>query len=447
MSYELLLGDCLTVMATLEANSFDSIVCDPPYGLSFMNKNWDHGVPGVPFWEAALRVAKPGAMLLAFGGTRTHHRLMVAIEDAGWEIRDCLMWLYGSGFPKSMDIGKAIDKAAGAEREVTGVKLGHESFANRGNMSSVQSFKGTLGGDGGFSRPWMDDPQKVEAYHQATAPATDAAKQWDGWGTALKPAWEPIILAMKPLDGTFANNALVHGVAGLNVDGCRIGISPEDDIHAKNPHTFNHGKDGGWVTSGSNGKGYEVPQGRWPANVLLDEAAAALLDQMSGERKTGNIRAGIYKDSESDSVARGHFNGWDNKGHAGDTGGASRFFYVAKAAASERNKGLDSMQRRKVNDGRQTPIDNPYQRGESERLNTHPTVKPLELMRYLVRLTKTPFGGTVLDPFMGSGSTGCAAVMEGMRFIGIEISEEYHRIATKRLADAAAQPHLLTLDA
>jgi hypothetical protein len=209
MGYELHDGDCLDVMRAMDANSVDTVVCDPPYGLSFMGKNWDHGVPGVAFWQAALQVAKPGAMLLAFGGTRTHHRLMVAIEDAGWEIRDVIMWVYGSGFPKSHDISKAIDKAAGATREVTGEYDSRNRYDNGQRASNGTYAKHITG-------------EKTYGPTNATAPATDAAQEWQGWGTALKPAWEPIIVAMKPLDGTFAQNAMKHGVAGLNIDGSRI---------------------------------------------------------------------------------------------------------------------------------------------------------------------------------------------------------------------------------
>lgn len=416
-------GNCLEVMPTLDANSIDTIITDPPYGLEFMGKGWDRGVPGVEFWVEALRVAKPGAMLLAFGGTRTHHRLMAAIEDAGWELRDCMMWLYGSGFPKSMDISKAIDKAAGAEREVIGIKPGHEEFATRTDAHSAG------GRSDGWERPWRDDPERVAASHMLTAPATDLAKQWNGYGTAIKPAWEPIILAMKPIDGTFANNAKVHGVAGLNIDACRIaseGGSPaakrrESARKSGNAPMQNRvlGVD---KAAGANELGkigrrgsadvYAAERdseqlGRWPANVMFDEEAAALLDEQSGTLKSG-----------SNCVRRqeGFFGEHGGLGKAGDlqttygdSGGASRFFYCAKASKSE--KGAD---------------------------NIHPTVKPLKLMEYLCRLTATPTGGTVLDPFMGSGSTGVAAGNTGRDFVGIEMDEKYFPIAEKRVANVAA---------
>jgi site-specific DNA-methyltransferase (adenine-specific) len=208
MAFTIHHGDCREVMATLDAESVDAIVSDPPYGLSFMGKGWDHGVPGVEFWTEALRVAKPGAHLLAFGGTRTYHRLACAIEDAGWEIRDCVMWVYGSGFPKSHDVSKAIDKAAGAEREVVG--------PSRANVRSDLKY-------GGNDPSHNHGRLGAVTHPPITAPATDAARQWQGWGTALKPAWEPIIVARKPLVGTVAENVLTHGTGGINVDGCRVG--------------------------------------------------------------------------------------------------------------------------------------------------------------------------------------------------------------------------------
>ena len=375
-------GDCLDVMRAMDANSVDTVVCDPPYGLSFMGKNWDHGVPGVAFWQAALQVAKPGAMLLAFGGTRTHHRLMVAIEDAGWEIRDVIMWVYGSGFPKSHDISKGIDKAAGAEREVIG------GYMHGGSRSS-----GIKGNDMG------------QQWHSFTAPATDAAQQWHGWGTALKPAWEPIIVAMKPLDGTFAQNAMKHGVAGLNIDGSRIETGDNLNGGAYSPSADGMSRNEVFGKYYKRPGEYMQPSGRWPANLILDEEAGTQL------------------------------------------GESSRFFYCAKASRREREAGLEGMEEREVHRygggiGRDdTPTSDPNRPAFNR--NHHPTVKPLALMRYLVRLTATPTGGVVLDPFMGSGTTGIAALQEGRNFIGIEIDPGYFAIAKKRIEDAAAQLPLI----
>jgi hypothetical protein len=247
--FDVHVGDMREVLASFEPNSIDSVVTDPPYGLSFMGKGWDRGVPGVEFWQEALRVAKPGAHLLAFGGTRTYHRLMCAIEDAGWEIRDCIMWVYGSGFPKSHNVGKAIDREAGAEREVVGNNPNHRAISGTLYEGVYQ------GGNTGAAT--------------ITAPATDAAKQWEGWGTALKPAWEPIIVARKPLEGTVAQNVLEHGTGGINIDGCRVGVpmvgrtgehncgQPRANLYGKASTAYRHGD----VVPGL---------GRWPANLIHD---------------------------------------------------------------------------------------------------------------------------------------------------------------------------------
>ena len=394
MSWILEHADCLDAMREMPADSIDAIVTDPPYGLEFMGKNWDRGAPGVPFWTEALRVAKPGAHLVAFGGTRTFHRLAVAIEDAGWGVRDCLSWLYGSGFPKSLDVSKALDKAAGVEREV----VGQSDYAARANKVSRAIEPG-----GGVR--YSEDTRLI------TAPATDAARQWQGWGTALKPAWEPIILARKPLVGTVAGNVLAHGTGALNIDGCRIGTT--DNL---NGGAYSEGGRGGLpgderegVAAGMFAEGggripggFSQPAGRWPANVALDEEAAAVLDKQTGTLVSG-VPGRRRKPHETTSMAGtvGMLDR-DEVGYA-DSGGASRFFYTAKASRSERGEG-----------------------------NTHPTVKPLALMRWLVRLV-TPIGGLVLDPFAGSGTTGVAALEEGFMFVGIEREAEYAEIARKRL--------------
>ena len=349
--YKLINADCLEAMTRAKPELVDAIVTDPPYGLAFMGKQWDHGVPGAPFWEAALRVAKPGAHLLAFGGTRTYHRLACAIEDAGWEIRDCLMWVYGSGFPKSLDVSKAIDKAGGGES------------------------------------------------------ATEAAKQWEGWGTALKPAFEPIILARKPFPTTVAANVLTHGTGGLNIDGCRVeGAPPSVPQPVFNSPT---GRSYGMKTGeGRNGEMSQAT-GRWPANFIhdgSDEACSPL-------------------------------------------GESSRFFYCAKASKKDRDEGLDAFNSKASSSmsGRRNPENAEWDTGNdvtsrfvTNRKNVHPTVKPTDLMRYLCRLI-TPPGGVILDPFMGSGSTGKAAILEGFRFIGIEKEAEYLEIAKARIEFAQSQ--------
>ncbi len=351
-------GDCLEVMRDWireGAPRVDAVVTDPPYGFEFMGKRWDRGVPGEPFWKAALHVTKPGGHLLAFGGTRTHHRLACAIEDAGWEIRDCLSWLYGSGFPKSLDISKAIDKAAGAERDSVSI----------------------------------------------TAPATDAARTWGGYGTALKPAWEPIIVAMRPLDGTFAANAQTHGAAGLNVDGCRIGTDDNLDGGGYDPagRSRKHAQAATSYYTPPARREFVQPSGRWPANVALDAEAAAMLDAQAGERPSGSRAAGVRSGMG--------YHGADGDGGPAieaSRGGPSRFFYTAKASPSERGDG-----------------------------NNHPTVKPLALMRWLVRLVSPPGGGEILDPFLGSGTTAVACREESQRCVGIEQNEDYLAIAVRRL--------------
>jgi site-specific DNA-methyltransferase (adenine-specific) len=369
-------GDCRDVLRDYPADHFDSIVSDPPYGLTFMGKGWDRGVPGVEFWQEALRVAKPGAHLLAFGGTRTFHRLTVAIEDAGWEVRDCVMWLYGSGFPKSHDVSKAIDRAAGAEREVVGVN----AYASRrpNNGTGETGYGESLGG-----------PSTTII----TAPATDDARAWQGWGTALKPAWEPVIVARKPLSGTVADNVLRYGTGALNIDGCRVG---------------------------------DTASGRWPANVMHDGSAevvagfpvtAAAQASMRGER------SGVVMDADwsGPNTLRGH----------NDAGGsAARFFYCAKASRTDREEGCDNLPEVRRTDGRETEHHVPNLRTTSLR-NFHPTVKPTDLMRYLCRLV-TPPAGLVLDPFCGSGSTGKAALLEGLRFVGVDLDPAHVAIAEAR---------------
>jgi DNA modification methylase len=371
MAFDIKHGDCLEAMRGMADNSVDAIVTDPPYGLvgasrggssqpgdlatpygrsgpskkrgGFMGKEWDASIPGAEYWSEALRIAKPGAYILAFGGTRTFHRLAVAIEDAGWEIRDTLMWVYGSGFPKSRNVCLDMDKMDG--------------HGNRGHRIAVANRHhpdGTLEPNG----------EHLPAYE----PKTDAAKQWAGWGTALKPAWEPIIMARKPLVGTVAANVLEHGTGALNIDGCRV----ETDDNLNGGAYSNGSKDLGEATSyatGVNAGVFVQPAGRWPANLIHDG---------------------------SDEVVACF----------PDTGSAARFFYCAKASKSDR--------------------------GES---NGHPTVKPTELMRYLVRLVTQP-GGTVLDPFTGSGSTGKAAILEGFSFIGIEKEEASVDISTRRMKEA-----------
>lgn len=610
MTY-ILTGDCLAVMPTLEAESVDAIVSDPPYGLAFMGKAWDHGVPGPEFWREAFRVAKPGAHLVAFGGTRTYHRLTCAIEDAGWEIRDCLSWLYGSGFPKSLDVSKAMDKRGGyphlaaqigealkSARESRGLTVGEcdkrfcggttnwswfegrpkgqraptpETFAaiaadwpevahlaesvaeaEREVVGRGKSGIGTAFGDGEWARGSAQD-------FNITAPATALAREWQGWGTALKPAWEPIILARKPLTGTVASNVAQHGTGAINVDGCRIEGAPPSVPQPK----FNSPTGAVYGFKAGEGRNGEMSHasGRWPANVCLDEEAAGMLDAQTGELKSG---ARNSPNNPQSTGIYGTYKGGNGNLFRADSGGASRFFFVAKegqcdnasdavltsshgeqvadsapslaspsrspaplpvgrestadctactprqslalsveakdstdtiqttptscescgsalrvtadstsqasavrvedasdpvsgtrflytakASRREREAGLEGMPTKVQKlPGKSTgfnPTTGEVTHGYTgEARNHHPTVKPIALMRWLCRLV-TPKGGLILDPFTGSGTTGCAAVLEGFRFVGIEREPEYAAIAEKRIAHWAGQVEEPTL--
>jgi site-specific DNA-methyltransferase (adenine-specific) len=415
-------GDCRDVLRDYPADHFDSIVSDPPYGLTFMGKGWDRGVPGVEFWQEALRVAKPGAHLLAFGGTRTFHRLTVAIEDAGWEIRDCMMWLYGSGFPKSHDVSKAIDRAAGAEREVIGTKL------SEGGRSGSTSSVGQHLIDAGRELP-------------ITAPATDDARAWQGWGTALKPAWEPVIVARKPLSGTVADNVLRYGTGALNIDGCRVGAEDGDYAHpgdlTKRPMarvSFVAAERGDMKVT----QAPPHPSGRWPANVMHDGSAEVVAG--FPHTTSGNLEP-HHRLQANDNLAMSGANQARNPraSFGGDSGSAARFFYCAKASRTDREEGCDHLPARSGADaverdegsaGLQSPRAGAGRTADTVR-NFHPTVKPTDLMRYLCRLV-TPPAGLVLDPFCGSGSTGKAALLEGLRFVGVDLDPAHVAIAEAR---------------
>jgi len=383
-------SDCLIALKEMDENSIDSIITDPPYGLSFMGKKWDYDVPSKEIWEACFKALKPGGYLLSFAGTRTQHRMAVNIEEAGFEIRDMIAWVYGSGFPKSLDVSKAIDKAAGAERtEVIGTRHRNVKPFDDGNGWNANSTTGV---------------------HNYTAPATPEARQWQGWGTALKPAMEPITVARKPLEGTVAENVVKHGTGAINVDGCRVGFQSEDD-----------------------------KAGRWPANLIHDgseEVVGLFPESRAGAETQPRGKGGIWSPSSGTPAGPQY----------GDSGSAARFFYCAKASKADRDEGCEEMEERKagMSNGAQLHGEG-YDKGQDiglnrviSRRNHHPTVKPTDLMRYLCRLV-TPTSGTVLDPFMGSGSTGKAAVMEGFNFIGIESEAEYIKIAEARIGHAEKQ--------
>jgi site-specific DNA-methyltransferase (adenine-specific) len=405
MTYKILHGNNLDILPTLPDNSIDSIVTDPPYELGFMGKKWDSsGIAySVELWQQCLRVLKPGGHLLSFGGTRTYHRVAVAIEDAGFELRDSIAWLYGSGFPKSLDVSKAIDKQAGAEREAV-TEVISDIFGDQEVQKKLAN-PGSTADRLAMGNNWQDNP--VE-----TKPATPEAQQWQGWGTALKPAFEPVIVARKPIEGTVANNVLKWGTGGLNIDGSRIATDEVKEQEAKRKAYENSygGYDGGIARH--NGSGTSHTQGRWPANIILDPYTAELIDQQSGNIKTGKVEA-HHNQSGKEAGIYGAYAARQSERGYGDSGGASRFFYVAKASKRDRNEGL-------------------------EQTNFHPTVKPTSLMEYLIKLV-TPPNGTVLDPFTGSGSTGKAAILQGFDFIGIEMTEEYLPIIEGRLKHAEAK--------
>jgi DNA modification methylase len=443
---EIRTGDCLDVLKTMSANSVDAIVTDPPYGLAFMGKKWDYDVPSEAIWRECLRVLKPGGHLLAFAGTRTQHRMAVRIEDAGFQIRDLIAWVYGSGFPKSLDVSKALDKVNGESgrlhkftaymrttgltakqiNDTTGTFMGSHYLTDKSQPAiptcALWSKLRPLCGE---VPAWVDElVQRIEAEREVvgqkavgianpedrdrhtiggsasvvvdiTAPATEAARQWQGWGTALKPALEPITVARKPLIGTVAENVLAHGTGALNVDGCRVPGALEGD-----PMRFAK-TDGGEFVKFDKAPTVRT-EGRWPANLIHDGSEEV---------------AGLLND-------------------------AARFFYCAKASKRDRDEGLEGFEEKPTVSNMCSG--SVQQSGEGERLdgnplpkraNNHPTVKPTDLMRYLCRLV-TPPGGTVLDPFMGSGSTGKAAMLEGFDFIGIERDPEYVKIAEARIGAA-----------
>lgn len=421
--YELRNGNCKELIKQLADNTIDAIVTDPPYELGFMGKKWD--ATGIAYdaelWAECLRVLKPGGHLLAFSGSRTYHRMAVAIEDAGFDIRDQIMWVYGSGFPKSHDVSKAIDKMAGAEREITGTRIVPDQRGGKRNSQATAE-------------------NGVQSYEvNITAPATDAAKEWSGWGTALKPAHEPICVARKPLIGTVAENVLQYGTGAFNIDRCRVGQREKNES--------------GWSQTGSKasenramtGANYErapkneIGVGRWPANLIHDGSAEVLAGFPETAKDSAHVRNPNGNDGNMLSGKKaqpGIVSGYNEP-----RGSAARFFYCAKASKRDRDEGCGELELKNTPKFDGGPLIRP-QTGKDNRdvmaRNHHPTVKPTELMRYLCRLV-TPPNGIILDPFTGSGSTGKAAILEGFRFLGFEMEPQYIEIATARIEYAIEQ--------
>ena len=440
-------GDCLEVMRGMADCSVDSIVCDPPYLLGFMGKAWDaaDGIAGKPdVWREALRVLKPGGHLLAFGAPRTNHRMVTAIEDAGFEIRDSIQWIFGSGFPKSMDVSKAIDGfVTSGKSDSLSLKAVNETRPGEATIrpTSVNGHRGIVGS--------ADAGQSVKR----DTPATPAAKKWQGFGTALKPAHEPICVARKPLIGTVAANVLHWGAGALNIDACRV--STGDKLgggHASAGQQMSGGWERPWMADplavqanierslASVAKSEAL--GRWPANLIHDgspEVLAGFPITKSGAPTAAQQVNGGFKGSVNcyGTAATGGTTDFSS-----NSGSAARFFYTAKASKSDRDEGCETIKPKQYShEGRETAIENAYQRNASISANSHPTVKPTDLMAYLCRLV-TPPGGTVLDIFMGSGSTGKAAAIEGFAFIGIEREAEYFDISCRRIEQAQAQGKL-----
>jgi DNA modification methylase len=416
MKVQILHGDNRQRLKEFPDNHFDSCVCDPPYELGFMGKAWDKsGIAyDVAMWKEVYRVMKPGAHLLAFGGSRTYHRLACAIEDAGFQIRDQIMWLYGSGFPKSLDVGKAIDKAAGAKRTE---KVWIDKYHDGGNRQTQEkgSTQISFGCDANFNLKEL--------------PVTPLARQWDGWGTALKPAHEPIVMARKPLEGTVVANILKHGTGAINVAGCRIEGSVVSNPLVRNAPGFR--SDG--LVQGETRQGV-VSTGRWPANVIHDGSPEVLASFPDSKGQQGDVRGTEQSHTGGEGTACYGEYGRVPAGKRGDNGSAARFFYCAKASQEERNRGLETRKASQRDESRKEGNpggDNPRNGGVKPVKNNHPTVKPLSLMAYLVRLV-TPPGGLGLDIFCGSGSTLIAFALEGFNVVGIDLEAENCELAQRR---------------
>ena len=441
-SYKLYNGDMLDMLQVIEPESIDAIVCDPPYELGFMNKSWDS--TGIAFkketWENCLKVLKPGGYLLAFGGSRTYHRIACAIEDAGFEIRDCVMYLYGTGFPKSMDIAKALEGklTLGSSNPKDFKKLNGEQIT-RGNWGYA-----TMQLEQGYRNKNYDIEAESKTYLGKLEPTTDLAKEWQGWGTCLKPAYEPIIVARKPFKGSVVDNIIKYRVGGLNIDECRI---LTNDNLARINKTDN-GMFGIGIGNNNAQKCKELGieyGGRFPSNVITDgseEVAKGKPNTTSNYDENNRQETEIHR-RNNDILTYGYKQ--RVAGGFNDSGSAMRYFYSAKTSKKDRDEGLDNLKdgllrrvRPDKDDDKPTGLNKDPRFAPVVRKNIHPTCKPTELMQYLVRLV-SPKGATILDPFMGSGSTGKAVMFENRerdanyKFIGIELTDEYLPIAQARI--------------
>jgi len=421
-TWQVWVGDSVRKLEKVADNTVDAVVTDPPYGLAFMAQRWDYDVPSVDLWRQCLRVLKPGGHLLAFAGTRTQHRMAVRIEDAGFEIRDMLAWVYGSGFPKSMNVGRAIDR----ENATPGPVIGVTKKAPRG---------------------WNMDGTTKYSDREMQGPGSELSAPWHGWGTTLKPALEPITLARKPLgESNVATNVLRWGTGGLNIDACRVQPTGEQlrggAMDGSSADKVSAGWDSPWrhdpvmrarAKERSNANQEKAEQlGRFPANLLHDGSD----DVLGHFPDTQPSRQSVHKQKKGQGRVYGRFNGLpaEVKGHVDNGGSAARFFYCPKASRAERDFGLGPLPLTRIQVGCKSGLlsEDGKDKFAVEGRNVHPTVKPIELMRYLCRLV-TPPGGLILDPFLGSGSTGCAAVLEGYQFLGIDLNDEYVRIARLRI--------------
>jgi len=415
-------GKCKDILKTIKDNSYTGILTDAPYGLSFMGKKWDYDVPDIETFKELLRVTKSGGYLLCFAGSRTQHRMAVNIEDAGWIIKDTIMWIYGSGFPKSHNLGKAIDSTL---------------IVGGSNSQRLREIEQTYGGDSYTLKGKNNGIMGEEKFwdRKQYENQTNLGSDFNGHGTALKPSFEPIIVAMKPCDGTYAENAINHGVAGLNIDECRVGT------HAKTFTDYGMGANGttyNWKNTDRRERVYDGSKGRWPANLIHD-GSPEVVELFPDTGKSTGGRIGNAGGNAVQCVPTGQF----KKGQSGfgDSGSAARFFYCAKASKTEKNAGIEiaaAKQRDMSRNADQASMNggdgNPFNRGAKIVRNHHPTVKPIALMEYLAKLLKMPENTKLLDPFMGSGTTLIACERLGIECDGMEMNKDYIEIAKSRLA-------------